>query len=85
MIEYIDRNALKKSIGESTEPFTVSMVYRNINHAPAADVAPVVHAHWIADKDSKRCSNCGCCQGKNFLFEHNYCSYCGAKMDGGLL
>lgn len=38
--EYINREALMKSIGESTEPFTTSMVYRFIRNAPAVDVAP---------------------------------------------
>lgn len=36
--EYINREALMKAIGESTEPFTTSMVYRHIQKAPAADV-----------------------------------------------
>ena len=53
-----------------------------------ADVAPVVHGHWImgkyTDDDlryndySYRCNRCG----KIVDFEENYCPNCGAKMDG---
>lgn len=49
-----------------------------IYHAPAADVGPVVHAHWgRGSEDGRReCSHCG-------MYEHerNYCGFCGAKMD----
>lgn len=90
MAEYIDRDALKKSIGESTEPFTTSMVYRHINHAPAADVAPVVHAHWIDAEDAgdtAECSNCGECYDCTeemfgaFVKFYHHCPNCGAKME----
>lgn len=56
-----------------------------IDSIPAADVQPVVHAHWIY-KDyilddiyghwEGTCSNCG--QRKRV---DNYCPFCGAKMD----
>lgn len=55
------------SIAESTE---------------SADVAPVIHAHWIRDTKYRAywfCSNCGSfVQG---LAGEHYCRYCGAKMD----
>ena len=52
---------------------------------PIADVAPVVHAHWIHKEYIQNnmvigivgeCSNCG----KVRLID-NYCPNCGAKMD----
>lgn len=52
---------------------------------PAADVAPVVHAHWRGYYTQEPyCSNCG------FSYDHeqgedaqttDYCGNCGAKMD----
>mgnify|MGYP006991642154 CR=1 FL=1 len=58
---------------------------------PAADVKPVVKAHWIwmGDTGDSRfmCSNCKgkenvpTVMGKPTVWE--YCPNCGAKMDGG--
>ena len=54
-----------------------------VNNVSAADVAPVVHGHWIRQDESFtrfKCSNpewgIENCSG----FE-NYCPNCGAKMD----
>ena len=62
-----------------------------LKYFPTADVAPVVHAHWIkmskyvCDSGGKPvvkigelyiCSNCGLEEDK----EYSYC-HCGAKMD----
>lgn len=49
---------------------------------PAADVAPVVHAHWIwlgkySDGYNWRCSACR----RESTVAINYCPFCGAKMD----
>ena len=56
---------------------------------PAADVAPVVHGHWLHLKNGEvRCSVCNAltCVGSD-LSEMTkdifYCYHCGAKMDGG--
>lgn len=54
---------------------------------PAADVAPVIHAHWV--QTSKRviyCSNCGAVCGigthiEEVTEDHHFCYYCGAKLD----
>lgn len=54
---------------------------------PVADVAPVIHAHWV--QTSKRviyCSNCGAVCGigthiEEVTEDHHFCYYCGAKLD----
>ena len=63
--------------------YGVNLAWVKIDKIPAADVAPVVHGHWIRQDESFtrfKCSNPECgienCSG----FE-NYCPNCGAKMD----
>ena len=54
------------------------------DEVPAADVAPVVHGHWVQKREMVRtigaknytCSECG----KEAKYG-NYCPNCGAKMD----
>lgn len=86
MPEYITK---EQAIDEVWDAFTSRddpdlgrVIEENIERLPAADVAPVVHAHWITaeDDDFWTCSNCrkfihkNCAQG--------YCPKCGAKMSG---
>ena len=62
-------------------PYKAS-VKRVLMQAPTADVVEVVHARWNEDG---RCSNCGWYMPFNCLGEADeseYCSVCGAKMDG---
>lgn len=64
-----------------------------INATPTADVVPVVHAKWIHTKTEEDdwghsfhhwyCSACGWFEGSNPEGAREYCSGCGAKMDGG--
>lgn len=61
---------------------------KRLYELPAADVAPVVHAHWIEKRGIVlrfclykwlECSNC---QSRNgTMIKFNYCHNCGAKMD----
>ena len=65
-----------------------------IMNFPTADVAPVVHGHWIFGEFNGIgrpiwCSECGnrtknVADPKAWLNypEHKYCGRCGAKMDG---
>ena len=48
---------------------------------PAADVAPVIHAHWKHDYWAyiEMCSSCE--RWVSSSFEYAYCPNCGAKMD----
>lgn len=57
--------------------------YEDIQAMPAADVVPVVHAHWVhylpalgAGDVQSRCSNCG----RTADVETPYCAHCGARV-----
>ncbi len=64
----------------------------NLENAPAADAAPVVHGRWIRDNDSfqiddyyccyfdHKCSECGEIVSDRYGLP-NYCPNCGARMD----
>ena len=52
-----------------------------------ADVAVVVHAKWIENRNVVvgryfTCSNCGKDENHHTAIKGRYCWYCGAKMDG---
>ena len=57
----------------------------------AADVSPVRHGRWIMGTGEnglqtghRKCSRCGeiVKYGYSLYGVHNFCNYCGAKMDG---
>ena len=87
--EYIEREALLAGVDAEffkTDPSSEEQLgflkcRRIIRELPAADVAPVVHAHWCYDSENGvyNCSRCGNAETS----DGRYCSYCGAKMDGG--
>ena len=62
-----------------------------IEDAPAADVAPVVHGRWEPCFDENcrcrwgfgKCSNCGQEYYAHAIDHYKYCPNYGAKMDGG--
>lgn len=62
---------------------------------PSADVAPVVHGHWVnvgpyttLNGEYKKMQECSVCRaayvsdGNTPWINHKYCPNCGAKMDG---
>ena len=86
---FIDANALKKAIDhtgvdmlESADyfGFTYKKIMRVIDDAPTADVAPVVHGHYVFDDDGD--SSCSVCREKYLDHTQKYCPNCGAKLDG---
>ena len=92
MADYIDREALlthQYNASHSNWPQLAEMVVgvEDIEDAPAADVAPVVHGQWIEDHDYLKCPECGVMVKWDFTFfdigNWNYCPNCGEKMDGG--
>ena len=90
MDEYIQRSYIRKmamfEMAYTMETETdAAVVLRMIDDAPAADVAPVVHARWIYDKKAQR-PYCSVCKGYFYGATNSpmsYCPNCGAKMDGG--
>ena len=90
--EYILRSIAiaKLTALEVTDPFaTIVDAKRVLADMAAADVATVVHGHWIKDKffsdevnNGEKCSQCGELIGW-FGNLPKYCPGCGALMDGG--
>lgn len=102
-MEYIEREAILNRLNKvhmDNRPFDAGVQF-GVDHAisciieaPAADVATVVHGHWVDVTDevqdilkerppyvmlrAYKCSVCGRYEGKM----EPYCN-CGAKMDGG--
>lgn len=100
MAKYVDIDAVKKllerlnvmPIGMSVG-FDAEFIESALDFILAADVAPVVHGHWIKDNDSFQTDDYYCCYfdyncsecGEIVNDRHklpNYCPNCGAKMDG---
>lgn len=70
--------------------FSRGAIKSAINSIPAADVAPVVHARWIYEKETLATSSgycCSACRRPRWISPDvpeafKYCPKCGAKMDG---
>ena len=97
MAEYIEREAalsLVQPDAPEDEKAAVTietakkLVRSIVRRTPAADVATVVHGHFVHDGprfaggvDWWHCSNCGkLASGVETRFD--YCPFCGARMDG---
>ena len=105
MAEYIERETFLKNIEEryclpckeagrdhngcKCRACWVDDMRGDVIDAPAADVAPVAHGHFVHDGprfaggvDWWNCSSCGgLASGVETSFD--YCPWCGARMDGG--
>ena len=86
MDEYINKQAFIDHMKRTDRYFNVKF---DIENFPNADVAPIVHAHWISKNPHGYewifvCSNCDYIDGYPFNDRSNYCPNCGAKMDGGI-
>lgn len=81
---YIDVDKLIWQVYDSDKYGTITkqVFISLLQNSETADVAPVIHAHWIRDAIYRIywfCSNCGAfVQG---LAGEHYCRQCGAKMD----
>lgn len=75
MSDYIEREAALEIVKRTSGDYAAA--WSEIAHTPAADVAPIRHAHWFdVGSLSCRCSGCGCKSER----ETAYCPNCGAKM-----
>lgn len=106
MTEYVERKKLEETFdnadpdvcesnfnGYSEWGFGRENVRNVIKSVPAADVAPVVHGHWIHSRyedcseqfELVKCSQCSheAYAIAFYVLNGNYCPNCGAKMDGG--
>lgn len=78
MKEYIDRSELIKVIGTDTAPFTISMVFRHIRNAPAADVVEVVTCKdciWRGREECAMFYRCDCGEQHTWETDNDFCSY----------
>ena len=99
MAEYIEREAFLKDAetrycmpcrgdgkdynGLKCRVCWVDDMMGDVDDAPAADVAPVVHGRWVCvDTDTEQFFLCNRCKKKEY-WESNYCPNCGCRMDGG--
>ena len=91
MAEYIEREAMKRALRNAHLHLDETGIVIEIDDIPSADVQPVKHGKWVfykppddwikmhlSPKSFYVCDICGHIEdGKQ-----NYCSHCGAKMDG---
>ena len=90
MAEYIDREAVfqaltdkfKAKLGSSRLP-SWNDAFDAVKSVPvAADVKPLVHAHFYVDEGCAYCSNCRNNFKKAILKAVKFCPMCGAQIDG---
>lgn len=84
MSEYIERTEALEITTRTCGDYAAA--WSEIRKLPAADVAPVIHAHWAqTSKGVIYCSNCGAVCGigahiEEVTEDHYFCYYCGARM-----
>ena len=79
MPRYIDAELIPYTVCRNLENEQIAVTdKRRVDKVPTADVAPVVHAHWIKRVGGYfDCSNCGAVSD----WKSPYCPRCPAKMD----
>lgn len=78
MDDYIERGFALDVVKRTSGDYVAA--WAEIAHAPAADVAPVVHARWADGSHGD--AKCPVCGREDMERNYNYCPHCGAKMDG---
>ena len=82
MARYIDADKIEfHYIPFSVYP-NVFVTKEDIDKIPTADVAPVVHGHWIyLGKKSIWKNKCSLCSFETIQPHYRFCPKCGANMD----
>ncbi|MBQ1759357.1 MAG: hypothetical protein IIZ94_06720 [Prevotella sp.] len=88
-LNLIDKDALMDKISvfferneELIDPSVMDCAEEIIEQAESVDAVEVVHGEWeVVDQEEPRRYGCSVCKRLSFDVT-NYCSYCGAKMDG---
>ncbi len=86
MSKYADIEPIIKKIkysmevGEQRGYIWLEMVLKDLEKQPIADVAPIVHGHWIDTGSGQECSRCREIQ-YGYDSGRFYCPHCGALMD----
>ena len=78
--KYVEVNDLLKHLPD--EPYK-GAIRRVLHQAPAADVAPVIHARWVNTHSDSEFVQCSLCKYPVYAAWNvtSYCPNCGAKMD----
>lgn len=85
MAEYIDREAAIKEVYRFDGYLDDDLEWRlhyALKKLPAADVKPVIHAHFYVDEGCAYCSNCRNNFKKAILKAVKFCPMCGAQIEG---
>ena len=89
MVKYLALEESKKDLDWLMEQGSQSLDLRGVAERmelllPSADVAPVVHGRWLNTEhlDGHMYGECSECHKIRIIDE--YCSHCGARMDGGM-
>ena len=76
--EYIKREDALNAFNN----YFYAVITAKINNIPSADVAPVRHGKWMLKQGVFGAVYCSVCGYELRMNDTNYCTNCGAKMDG---
>lgn len=77
-----DRGVYPLEDWQREQNYAYDLAMEILGNLPAADVKPVVHAHFYVDDGCAYCSNCRNNFKKAILKAVKFCPMCGAQIDG---
>ena len=83
MARYADVNKLIWQVQNNDKYGTITkqVFISLLQNSETEDVAPVVHAHWTAEKKCSNCKEDALWDDRGGDWLTDYCPNCGAKMD----